>query len=253
MLASPARTPPSGEASWLGCSPSSRPPTVVNIGADMPRWTSRNIRGQPWAVWKISNKPDLATKRNPWSLCWLVGGGLSTRRIVGLIGHGLFQAAHPRSVSSRRYKTTPLRLSVNSSGRIACVSFPSSLLGGPPDASYSPSACSSKPGLPQIRFDMVRWRRVETSKPPPSRLLDEHIARSVPFSILVIAREESSRTRSWFRYRSLTAAGKKIPLEPRILGQACFLTSPHKFCEVWLVSGILAWVANRHPDPGQGC
>jgi hypothetical protein len=164
----------------------------------MPRCTSRNIRGQPWPVWKISNKPDLATKRNPWSLCWLVGGGLSTRRIVGLIGHGLFQVAHPRSVSPRRYKTTPLRLSVNSSGRIACVSFPSSLLGGPPDASYSPSACSSKPGLPQIRFDMVRWRRVETSKPPPSRLLDEHIARSVPFSILVIAREESSRTRSWF-------------------------------------------------------
>jgi hypothetical protein len=103
------------------------PPPVVDIGADMPRWTSHNIRGQPWAVWKISNKPDLATKRNPWSLCWLVGGGLSTRRIVGLIGHGLFQAAHPRSVSSRRYKTTPSRLSVNSSGRIACVSFPSSL------------------------------------------------------------------------------------------------------------------------------
>jgi hypothetical protein len=121
--ASPARTPPSGEASWLGCSPSSPPPTVVNIGADMPRWTSRNIRGQPWAVWKISNKPDLATKRNPWSLCWLVGGGLSTRSIVGLIGHGLFQVAHPRSVSPRRYKTTPLRSSVNSSGRIACVSF----------------------------------------------------------------------------------------------------------------------------------
>ncbi|KAJ8065456.1 hypothetical protein OCU04_006141 [Sclerotinia nivalis] len=29
---------------------------------------------------------------------------------------------------------------------------------------------------------------------------------------------------------------------------------PHKFCEVWLVSGTtLAWVQQRHPDPGQGC
>jgi hypothetical protein len=72
-----------------------------------------------------------------------------------------------------------------------CPSLPS-LLGGPPDASYTPSAYSSKPGLPQIRFDMVWWRRLETSKPPPSRLLDEHtIAGSVPWSIrLVIAPEK---------------------------------------------------------------
>jgi hypothetical protein len=54
VLASPPRTPPSGEASWLGCSPPPlQPSTVVNIGADMPRWTSRNIREQPWAMWKI--------------------------------------------------------------------------------------------------------------------------------------------------------------------------------------------------------
>ena len=69
-----------------------------------------------------------------------------------------------------------------------CLSHPAAL-GGPPDASYTPSACFSKPGLPQIGFDMVRWRRLETSKPPPSGLLDEHITGSVPFSILVIAKK----------------------------------------------------------------
>ena len=59
---------------------------------------------------------------------------------------------------------------------------------------------------------MVRWRRRETSKPPPSRLLDEHIAGSVPSSRrLELAREDPSLTRSRFRYRSLTAAGKPYP------------------------------------------
>jgi hypothetical protein len=80
----------------------------------------------PGRCGRSSNRPDLATKRNPWTCCWLVGGGFSPRRVAGLIGGGLFQAAYPRSVSSRRYKTTPLRLSVNLSGRReGVVSFPS--------------------------------------------------------------------------------------------------------------------------------
>jgi hypothetical protein len=46
---------------------------------------------------------------------------------------------------------------------------------------------------------------------------------------------------------------EKAPWMPRSHGQPCFLASPHKFCEVWLVSGTLAWVVDRHPDPGQAC
>ena len=41
----------------------------------------------------------------------------------------------------------------------------------------------------------MRWRRLETSKPPPSGLLDEHIAGSVPLSIPAIARGEQSLAR----------------------------------------------------------
>ena len=44
MLAGPAHTPRRGQASS---------PPLDDIGADMPRCTSRNIRGEPWEVWKI--------------------------------------------------------------------------------------------------------------------------------------------------------------------------------------------------------
>jgi hypothetical protein len=112
-----------------------------------------------------------------------------------------------------------------------CLLLPP-LMGGPPSASYTPSACSSKPGFPQIRFDIVRWRPLETSKPPPSGLLDEYIADSVPLSILVVARELSSLPRPRVSIPLTDCSWEKVPLEPRMLGQACFLTSPHKFCEV---------------------
>lgn len=83
---------------------------------------------------------------------------------------------------------------MNPSGRIDCASFPSAADGWAAGGwtagcIITPSACSSKLGLPQIRFDIVQWRPLETSKPPPSGLLDEHIAGSVPLSILVVARE----------------------------------------------------------------
>jgi len=68
-----------------------------------------------------------------------------------------------------------------------------------------------------------------------------------------MAREDGALVDLGFRYCTLTAAQKSIPLKPRMLGQACLLASPHKFCAVWLVSGTLTWVVNRHPDPGQAC
>lgn len=166
----------------LALRPSSPPRfEVVNIGADMPRWTSRNIRGEPWQGGRSSNRPDLATKRHPGSRSWLVGGGLSPWRTVAVIGHGLFQAAYPKVRKFQVLQNYPVEVvrEPKWEDSVLCLALPS-LLGGPPDASYTPSACSSKPGLPQIRFDMVRWRRLETSKPPPSRQLDEHIAGSVP-------------------------------------------------------------------------
>lgn len=91
-------------ASWFPSSPLSlNRRQIDNIGADMARCTSPKgvTSGEnPGQCGRSSNSPDLATKRHPWSLWWLVGGGLSTRRTAGLIGHGIFQAVDQKSVSS---------------------------------------------------------------------------------------------------------------------------------------------------------
>lgn len=83
--------------------PALQPSTVDNIGADMARCTSPKgvTSGEnPGQCGRSSNSPDLATKRHPWSLWWLVGGGLSTRRTAVLIGHGVFQVLDQKPVSS---------------------------------------------------------------------------------------------------------------------------------------------------------
>jgi hypothetical protein len=78
-------------------------------------------------------------------------------------------------------------------------------------------------------------------------LLDEHVP---GLSSFLIKAEKS--------LESLTAHRVSIPLtdfsfegtpdsqEPS--AKRLSLTSRHKFCEVWLVSGTLAWVVDEHPD-----
>jgi hypothetical protein len=124
----PPHTGPASEvlmASWLTCPRPPRSSKLPILGLICLVVQVVTSGENPRKCGRSSNRPDLATKHNPWSLRWLVGRALSPRRIAGPIGRGLFQAAYSKSVSSRRYKTTPLRLSVNPSGRRADVSFPS--------------------------------------------------------------------------------------------------------------------------------
>lgn len=82
------------------------------------------------------------------------------------IGYSRFQAAYSRSVSSQTLQSCPVAAlsSLAMGGQI--VWFPIVRATAGPYASYTPSACSSKPDLPQIRFSKVWWRRMRQTSHP---------------------------------------------------------------------------------------
>ncbi|KUJ21014.1 uncharacterized protein LY89DRAFT_422939 [Mollisia scopiformis] len=128
---------------------------------------------------RSSNGPDLATKQPSQTRCagWWSAGRERGHASISLVGT-TFQAADSRYVSqcpSRRYKSPPAALVGDGEWQQRLSAEPFRCLfqtcangWWARYASYTtPSACSSKPGLPQIRFDVVRWRWVETRQATP--------------------------------------------------------------------------------------